>query len=194
MESNRLSNNNTPVNNSNKPHRAENTLNLNELDIINNLNPDRIYTILTDEEEFEKFFQNLEPVISQKVVVQELKEGNESLAKKNIAKRDSINNLLSEVRQEREKLSSYEHKFEEDFQVQNKIMKSKFQTKPLLTELQSEKAYTDLESERICEKFLKKEINSSDFISQFIDTRKQYYVNSLKLSKFDDNLPVYHNE
>jgi hypothetical protein len=38
MESNRLSNNNTPINHgSNNSHRAENSLNLNELEIINNL-------------------------------------------------------------------------------------------------------------------------------------------------------------
>jgi len=141
--------------------------------------PAELSLLLTDETEFKKFFESLPTVQTMKKLRDDLRDNNETLAKKNLAKEAEIQkaqmDLSGRLNTIAEKRTSYEQKA----QRQQEIIKQ-FSTTSLIDQLTEAASEAEQQSDGIAKKFLTGDMEHKDFIKDFMEKRKLFHLRSAK--------------
>jgi len=138
-----------------------------------------IANMLNDEVEFSRFLDSLSAVQTMKKVRDDLRNTNEDLAKKNLAREAEIEktkrDLMSQTAQVNEKRASFEQRVVR----QQEVMKQ-FSTPALIEQLNSAAAEAEATSENIATTFLKGDMDHKDFVKDFMEARKLYHLRAAK--------------
>ncbi|KAL0094555.1 hypothetical protein F4703DRAFT_1819430 [Phycomyces blakesleeanus] len=193
---NNNNNNNNNSNNSHYSHRpppaiptanqstlpSSSGLTNNEYMAISHTTPEQAHELLTSDYAFDLFFHSLERVQNLKTVQGELRNGNESIAYKNLNRQDGLTLLRSEV----EALDAEYKKLKEEFDVKEQQQQeafSRFSASTVLTRLKSGVYEYDEMSESVAQSFLDGDLNHDVFVKQFREMRKVYHLRASKLER-----------
>ncbi|CEI93719.1 hypothetical protein RMCBS344292_07948 [Rhizopus microsporus] len=149
---------------------------------ISKLSPEEVEELLYNETAFELFFYNLERVKNLKIFHEDLRNGNEMLAHKNLSREDELIKLRSEVVNLHLKYKADK----QDFEAKEKLQQEAFNASVY---------ESDELSESVAQSFLDGNLNNESFVKQFREFRKVYHLRASKLEKAQrDNLfiPAYY--
>jgi len=141
--------------------------------------PAELSLLLSDELEFKKFFESLPNVQTMKKLRDDLRDNNESLAKKNLAKEAEIQKLQMDLNNRLNVIAEKRASYEQKAQRQQEIMKQ-FSTTSLIDQLTESATEAEQQSEAIAKKFLGGEIDNKDFMKDFVEKRKLFHLRSAK--------------
>ncbi|KAK9717857.1 hypothetical protein K7432_005904 [Basidiobolus ranarum] len=155
---------------------------VNEFPSIVNKSPEELEKLLTDEEEFENYFTQLEQVLNVETVHRELKEGNESLARSSLSKqpelerlRESISNLEPEWREKK-------MVFDEQTKLRSEAIK-RFSKDNILNQLRNKVATIDHEADDLANQYLTGQLELDVFLKSFRETKKTYHIHAARLER-----------
>ncbi|KAI8979130.1 hypothetical protein BDF20DRAFT_867790 [Mycotypha africana] len=174
-------------NSSNTP--TSHTTNL-EYNAISKLSSEEIDELLSDETGFEIFFNTLDRVKNLKAFQEELRNGNDQLAHKNLSREDQLIKLRSEVADLYNKYQTDKAAFDKKERQQNEAF-SRFSSSTVLTRLKASLYESDELSESVAQSFLDGNLDNDSFVKQFREFRKVYHLRASKLERAQkDNLFV----
>ncbi|KAI9013769.1 hypothetical protein CLU79DRAFT_768662 [Phycomyces nitens] len=150
--------------------------------------PEQAHELLTSDYAFDLFFHSLERVQNLKSFQGELRNGNESIAHKNLSRQDGLIMLRSEV----EALDEEYNRLKADFDVKEQQQQEAFSrlaASTVLTRLKAGVYECDELSESVAQSFLDGNLNHDEFVKQFREMRKVYHLRASKLERAQkDNL------
>ncbi|CEG77743.1 hypothetical protein RMATCC62417_12442 [Rhizopus microsporus] len=161
---------------------------------ISKLSPEEVEELIYNETAFELFFYNLERVKNLKIFHEDLRNGNEMLAHKNLSREDELIKLRSEVVNSHLKYKADKQDFEAKEKLQQEAF-NRFSSSTVLTRLKASVYESDELSESVAQSFLDGNLNNESFVKQFREFRKVYHLRASKLEKAQrDNLfiPAYY--
>jgi len=141
--------------------------------------PSELTQLMTDEVEFKRFFENLPAVQTMKKVRDDLRDNNEILAKKNLAKEAEIESVKAELASVATQFSEKKNSYDKKAQRQQEIIKH-FSTAALIEQLSEAAAEAESQSEATAKKFLSGDMDHKDFMKEFIEKRKLFHLRSAK--------------
>jgi len=141
--------------------------------------PSELTQLVNDETEFKKFFEDLPQVQNMRKVRDDLRNTNEDLAKKNLAKEAEIEKLKREISSKQQLINDKRLQFEQKAQRQQEVMKQ-FSTPALIEHLGLAAQQAETESDAMANKFLSGEMDYKDFLKEFIEKRKLYHLRAAK--------------
>ncbi|KAI8078744.1 uncharacterized protein BX664DRAFT_342595 [Halteromyces radiatus] len=174
-----------PLPTSNIPHATSlpNSQTLNsEYTAIMNKSPEEIEELLSNETAFDLFFNHLDRVKNLKTVQEELRNGNENLAHKNLSQEDALIKLRSEVQDLNNEYTSLKSMFTEKEKQQQEAF-NRFSSSTVLTRLKAGVYESDDLSESVAQSFLEGSLDHDSFVKQFRELRKVYHLRASKLEK-----------
>ncbi|KAI8144740.1 hypothetical protein BJV82DRAFT_512874 [Fennellomyces sp. T-0311] len=149
---------------------------------IANKSTEELEELVTDDVAFELFFNSFERIRSMKTVQEELRNGNENLAQKNLGKEDGVLKLRAEAKEldgeYRKLLTEYEDKEHEQHEAFNR-----FSSSTVLTRLKASVYESDELSESVAQSFLDGNLDHDSFVKQFRELRKVYHLRASKLER-----------
>jgi len=156
---------------------------------LDNKTGEELNEMLSNEDLYKDFFDNLEGVKNMRQLRDELRDGNEELAKKNIARGQEIDDLRKLLQDKQEEVKQQRQELERKVQRQQQIMQQ-FSTPVLIQKLSDAANIADTESEQTATDFLNGDIaDHKDFIKKFMDQRKIYHLRAAKRESLSMALP-----
>ncbi|KAI7858297.1 hypothetical protein BDC45DRAFT_602854 [Circinella umbellata] len=149
---------------------------------IANKSAEELEQLLTDDIAFELFFSSFERIRSMKTVQEELRNGNENLAQKNIGKEDTVLKLRSEAKELDEEYRKLRSEFDEKERQQHEAF-NRFSSSTVLTRLKASVYESDELSESVGQSFLDGNLDHDSFVKQFRELRKVYHLRASKLER-----------
>ncbi|KAF7722821.1 hypothetical protein EC973_002666 [Apophysomyces ossiformis] len=128
------------------------------------------------------FFNSLERVQRMKTVEEELRNGNENLAHKNLGREDQLLRLRAEVNDMEKEYRAVKADFEEKERQQQEAF-SRFTASTVLTRLKASVYESDELSESVAQSFLDGNLDHDSFVKQFRELRKVYHLRASKLER-----------
>ncbi|KAI9311261.1 hypothetical protein BX666DRAFT_1999659 [Dichotomocladium elegans] len=153
-----------------------------EYNAIVNRSPEDIEELLTNDTAFEMFFNSLERVQNMKTVREELRNGNENLANKNLSRQDSLQALDAQVKALDLEYRQLKGQFEEKERQQNDAF-NRFSSATVMTRLKASIQESDELSESVAQSFLDGNLDHDGFVKQFRELRKVYHLRASKLER-----------
>jgi hypothetical protein len=135
--------------------------------------------LLNDDNEFKKFFESLSCVQTMKKVRDDLRNANEDISKKTLAKEAEIELLRKELATRHHLVNERRSSFEQKAQRQQDVMK-RFSTPALIEQLTEAAAQAEAASDDIANKFLSGQMDQKDFLRDFAEKRKLYHLRAAK--------------
>ncbi|RCI03463.1 hypothetical protein CU098_004050 [Rhizopus stolonifer] len=153
-----------------------------EYNAISKLSQEDMEELLQNETAFEIFFHSLERIKNLKNFQEDLRNGNEQLAHKNLSREDQLLKLKSEVEvlDNQYKLSKLE--FEQKEKLQQEAF-NRFSSATVLTRLKASVYESDELSESVAQSFLDGNLDNDSFVKQFREFRKVYHLRASKLER-----------
>ncbi|KAG0749061.1 hypothetical protein G6F57_005658 [Rhizopus arrhizus] len=154
------------------------------------LSQEEVEELLYNETAFDLYFQNMERVKNLKAFQEELRNGNEILAHKNLSREDQLTKLRGEITYLDEKYKADKLEFDAKEKLQQEAF-NRFSSATVLTRLKASVYESDELSESVAQSFLDGNLNNESFVKQFREFRKVYHLRASKLEKAQkDNLFV----
>lgn len=141
--------------------------------------PSELAQLLNNEEEFKKFFESLECVSTVKKVRDDLRNTNEELAKKNLAKEAEIETIRKDLAKKQSVATEKREAIASKSQKQQEVMRQ-FSTPALIEKLTDASMEAEKSSEDIAELFVSGKLDHKDFVKQFMEERKLYHLRAAK--------------
>eukprot|EP01112_Ceratiomyxa_fruticulosa_P007760 TRINITY_DN2013_c0_g3_i1.p1 TRINITY_DN2013_c0_g3~~TRINITY_DN2013_c0_g3_i1.p1 ORF type:complete len:360 (-),score=68.26 TRINITY_DN2013_c0_g3_i1:297-1376(-) len=138
-----------------------------------------IQELLSKEDQFRAFFDNLEGVKTMRSVRDELRSGNEELAKRNQGREEELNNLRKTLNEKRNQLTAKRAELAAAQQRQQ-VINQQFSTPALVSKLAEAAHLMDQESELTVQMFVDGNIDHKEFIKKFMEVRRQYHLRAAK--------------
>ncbi|KAI8334381.1 hypothetical protein BC941DRAFT_432849 [Chlamydoabsidia padenii] len=149
---------------------------------IMNKSPEEIEELLSNETAFDIFFNDLDRVKNLKTVQEELWNGNENQAHKNLSQEDAVTKLRAEVQDLNTQYTSLKSMFMEKERQQQEAF-NRFSSSTVLTRLKAGVYESDDLSESVAQSFLEGSLDHDSFVKQFRELRKVYHLRASKLEK-----------
>jgi len=144
--------------------------------------------LLANEDLYREFFDSLDGVKNMHQLRDELRDGNEELAKKNIARETEIDDLRKLLLAKQQEIKQQQQELEQKVQRQQQIMQQ-FSPASLIQKLGEAASLADNESEQTASSFLNgDQIDHKEFVKKFMEQRKVYHLRSAKRESFSMNL------
>ncbi|CAO3664936.1 unnamed protein product [Rhizopus stolonifer] len=154
------------------------------------LSQEEVEELLNNETAFDLFFQNTERIKNLKAFQEELRNGNEMLAHKNLSREEQLTNLRAEVASLDEKYKADKLEFDAKEKLQQEAF-NRFSSSTVLTRLKASVYESEELSESVAQSFLDGNLNNESFVKQFREFRKVYHLRASKLEKAQkDNLLI----
>ncbi|KAI8379306.1 uncharacterized protein BYT42DRAFT_322208 [Radiomyces spectabilis] len=157
-----------------------------EYTMIMNKTSAEVEELLSNDLPFEMFFNSLERVKGLKTVQEELMNGNENLAHKNLSREDQLAKLRTDVMNLNDEYRQEKHAFDEKERLQQEAY-SRFSSSTVLTRLKASVYESDDLSESVAQSFLDGNLDHDSFVKQFRELRKVYHLRASKLEKAQTN-------
>ncbi|KAG2177935.1 hypothetical protein INT43_003182 [Umbelopsis isabellina] len=142
--------------------------------------------LLSNDAAFEMFFQQLERVQQLKTVQEELRSGNEALAKRNLGVKDDLVKLQEEVSALDAEWKEHWQRYQESDQQQQAAF-NRFSTANIIARLRAAAMECDDLSESVAQSFLDGSLDHDTFVKQFRDLRKVYHLRASKVERGQRN-------
>ncbi|KAJ5068765.1 vacuolar protein sorting-associated protein 37a [Anaeramoeba ignava] len=149
---------------------------------LNNLDNTQLQKFLNDKDTLKYFIDNLDEVVSMRQLLEQSRETNNHLAKKNLSLQDSFLESRTKFISMQEQVKKQEEFIRQSIQQQENYIKN-FTPKTLARKCEDEMSKLDDESEEIAHKFLSKEIDHSVFLKEFLEKRKIYHILDAKMKR-----------
>ncbi|KAJ3045230.1 Vacuolar protein sorting-associated protein 37A [Rhizophlyctis rosea] len=158
---------------------------------IDSKSAEELEELLNDEIAFQIYLENLSSIKGMKQVHKELMDGNESLARRNLSKKEELESLKKTLSEQQQLFQSLRAKFDTNLKAQQDEA-VRFSPTYVATKLQSAQSESDELSESIAQSFLDGKIPADDFIKQYRDTRRVYHLRAAKLERLARDPQVFH--
>ncbi|KAI9034420.1 hypothetical protein DFJ74DRAFT_700802 [Hyaloraphidium curvatum] len=143
---------------------------------------EEVNELMTDPDAFQSFFLSLDPVKSMNAVSKELRQGNELLARKTLAKEEDLRQLQSTVREKLEEMRRAKAELEKVAKEKETLL-ARYSPQALVGQLASLAHTSDMESESIAEAFIAGVKSTEDFLKEFREERRLYHLRSGKAER-----------
>ncbi|CAB4416687.1 unnamed protein product [Rhizophagus irregularis] len=153
-----------------------------ELPILLNKSKEELEDLLNSDVIFDTFMENVEQVRNMKNLQDEMRMGNENLARKILSQEEELIKLRNSVDGQEKGLKEIYSNFEEKLKVQQEVLK-RFSPSILITKLKSETQQSDDLSEQMAKSFLDGELEVDDFLKHFREVRKVYHLRNAKVER-----------
>ncbi|KAI9478412.1 MAG: hypothetical protein EXX96DRAFT_247109 [Benjaminiella poitrasii] len=161
-----------------------------EYNTISKLSFEQIEELLQNETAFDIFFHSLDRVKNLKAFQEDLRNGNEQLAHKNLSREDQLVKLRAEIENLHSQIMVDKLVFEEKERLQQEAF-NRFSSSTVLTRLKASVYESDELSESVAQSFLDGNLDNDSFVKQFREFRKVYHLRASKLERAQkDNLFV----
>jgi len=137
-----------------------------------------VESILRSEEEFDYFFESLQPVKALRSLRDQHRDHNEQIAKDNLSKEKELRELVNEVTQLQNQLTERRRALEALKQRQEEISQRHTSYLPLRLKEAADRA--EAESEALYTDFLDERIAAQDFVQFFLAKRRLYHLRLAK--------------
>ncbi|ORX57011.1 hypothetical protein DM01DRAFT_1334561 [Hesseltinella vesiculosa] len=154
--------------------------------MIMNKSPEEINELLSNDRAFEIFFHSLDRVQNMKTVKEELCNGNENLARKNLSYEEELIRLRSQVTSMNKEYQELRSKVSEKERQQQDAF-NRFSSSTIMTRLKAGVNESDDLSESVAQSFLDGSLDHESFVKQFRDLRKVYHLRASNLEKLQRN-------
>ncbi|KAM3584009.1 hypothetical protein VKS41_003978 [Umbelopsis sp. WA50703] len=154
--------------------------------IIKSKTNEELEELSSNDAAFEMFFQQLERVQQLKTVQEELRSGNEALAKRNLAAKDDLVKLQEEVSALDAEWKEHWQRYQESDQQQQAAF-NRFSTANIIARLRAAALECDDLSESVAQSFLDGSLDHDTFVKQFRDLRKVYHLRASKVERGQRN-------
>lgn len=153
-----------------------------EYTAINKLSIEDIEEILSNDTAFDIFFHSLDRVKNLKAFQEDLRNGNETLAHKNLSREDQLIKLRTEIQGLDSDYKLLKLEFEEKERLQQEAF-NRFSVSTVLTRLKASVYESDELSESVAQSFLEGNLDHDNFVKQFREFRKVYHLRASKLER-----------
>lgn len=135
-----------------------------------------------DDDVFDDFFMTLDQVKNMLAVEKELRQGNATIAERNISKKDALSTSKQRVRDLQEEQFALRKGLDEKMRMHAELM-SKYHPSTLLTLLRQSINQADGAAEEIATKFLDRDsqVDTEMFLKKYRDIRKLVHLRTSKL-------------
>ncbi|CAI2166203.1 4494_t:CDS:2 [Funneliformis geosporum] len=131
---------------------------------------------------FDSFLETVEQVRNMKTLQDEMRMGNETLARKTLSQEQELYELRNRIVNQEKGLKELFTEFEEKLKVQQETLK-RFSPSILMTKLKSETQQSDELSEQMAKSFLDGELEVDQFLKHFREVRKVYHLRNAKVER-----------
>ncbi|CAG8529562.1 5199_t:CDS:2 [Funneliformis mosseae] len=121
---------------------------------------------------FDSFLETVEQVRNMKTLQDEMRMGNETLARKTLSQEQELNELRNSVVNKEKVLKDLFSEFEEKLKIQQETLK-RFSPSILMAKLKSETQQSDELSEQMAKSFLDGELEVDQFLKHFREQPSQ---------------------
>ncbi|RUS23074.1 hypothetical protein BC937DRAFT_92737 [Endogone sp. FLAS-F59071] len=146
------------------------------------MSEEELEELLADDYAFTRFFDELEQVRNMRIVQEELRSGNETLANKNLSKEAELKQLQATVTELNDQYQELRSEFDEKILLQQEALK-RFSRSALLARLRSAVYESDELSESIAQSFLDGKLDHDVFVREFRELRKVYHLRASKVER-----------
>ncbi|RIA84465.1 hypothetical protein C1645_879903, partial [Glomus cerebriforme] len=150
--------------------------------ILLNKSKEELEDLLNNDVVFDSFMESVEQVRNMKNLQDEMRMGNETMARKILSREQELIQLRNKVDEQEEGLKKLYSTFEEKLKVQQETLK-RFSPSILITKLKSETQQSDELSEQMAKSFLDKELEVDHFLKHFREVRKVYHLRNAKVER-----------
>ncbi|CAO3637147.1 unnamed protein product [Cunninghamella echinulata] len=161
-----------------------------EYTAILNKTPAEIEELLSNEVAFDIFFNSLDRIKNMKIVQEELMNGNENLAHKNLSQEDVLTKLQAEVKDLNVQYQQQKELSKEKERQQQEAFK-RFSSSTILTRLKAGVMESDDLSESVAQSFLEGNLDHDSFVKQFREFRKVYHLRASKLERIQKDNSIF---
>ncbi|KAL1918638.1 uncharacterized protein VTP21DRAFT_2660 [Calcarisporiella thermophila] len=162
------------------------------LSLIQSKSPEELRVLLENEAAFDEFFQELEPVKNALVFQQEMTNGNESLAKKNLSRKPELEELQRKLDEKHQTYMDLRNQFNEHIRMQADALQ-RFSSDTLITRLKAAALESDELSESVAKSFLDGNLEHDVFIREFRELRKVYHLRALRAERVQRDPGILHS-
>lgn len=149
---------------------------------LNDLSEEDLKYLLSDVDALDLFFEDQEQVRNMLTVQKELQTGNENLARKNMAKKPEIEQLKQSIKELQKKESILKSELEQKFAEHGQYMK-RFTPDNIIARLKISLSELDAQSERLAQDMLGGNVEVSEFLTKFRESRKAYHLCAARVEK-----------
>ncbi|KAI8985295.1 hypothetical protein BDB01DRAFT_789614 [Pilobolus umbonatus] len=149
---------------------------------VSKLSVEDLEEMLSNETAFEIFFHSLDRVKNLKAFQEDLRNGNETLAHKNLSREDQLIKLRTEIQGLDSDYNLLKLEFEEKERQQQEAF-NRFSVATVLTRLKASVYESDELSESVAQSFLDGNLDHDTFVKQFREFRKVYHLRASKLER-----------
>ncbi|KAI9300920.1 hypothetical protein BJ944DRAFT_170018, partial [Cunninghamella echinulata] len=149
-----------------------------------------IEELLSNEVAFDIFFNSLDRIKNMKIVQEELMNGNENLAHKNLSQEDVLTKLQAEVKDLNVQYQQQKELSKEKERQQQEAFK-RFSSSTILTRLKAGVMESDDLSESVAQSFLEGNLDHDSFVKQFREFRKVYHLRASKLERIQKDSSIF---
>ncbi|CAG8460768.1 17685_t:CDS:2, partial [Cetraspora pellucida] len=128
---------------------------------------------------FESFFVSIEQIHNTIAVQNEMRMGNETLAKETLLQENELNQLRQRVQEQENALLELNLTLQEKLKLQQNALQ-RFSPSVLLTKLKAGVQQSDELSEQMATSFLSGELETDQFIKHFREIRKVFHLRNAK--------------
>ncbi|CAG8481169.1 11264_t:CDS:2, partial [Gigaspora rosea] len=135
--------------------------------------------LLSNDIVFESFFESIERIRNTIAVQNEMRMGNETIAKETLSQENELNQLRQHVQERENALIELNSTIQEKLKLQQNALQ-RFSPSVLLTKLKSGVQQSDELSEQMANSFLSGELETDQFIKHFREIRKVFHLRNAK--------------
>ncbi|CAG8457318.1 17411_t:CDS:2 [Racocetra persica] len=136
--------------------------------------------LLSNDIFFESFFESIEQIHNTIAVQNEMRMGNETIAKETLLQENELNQLRQSVQEQENSLLDLNSTLQEKLNLQQNALQ-RFSPSVLSTKLKAGVQQSDELSEQMANSFLSGELETDQFIKHFREIRKVFHLRNAKV-------------